>query len=217
MKRLIRYIGSCIIGSLLIVGCGKNIGPAEMAQSLYQFYIQENMTEIETLKLTDEEAKDIINSSIESFEEELEQSLKSIAGKHKVVIDKAHIKEAITARRELEKQLSVKVEIISQEKSKAQVKVDTTYFNEGDIYDAASTALEEKMKHVEVEDADAFTQQCIDMYLNEIIKAYQEAKVSIDSKSIQTEFIKQKNTWQPIDKQIFIDQLANLTSGYEID
>lgn len=217
MKQLLRYIGICIIGGLLTVGCNQNIGPDKMAQSLYQFYIQEDMTEIESLNLTNKSAKAIIDSSVQSFEEELEQSLKRISGKHNVVINKAHINKAIIARRELEKQLSVQVEVILAEKNSAKVKVDTTYFNESSIYDKASTALEKKMKDIKVEDEEIYVQQCIDTYLDEIIKAYQEAEVSTDYKSIQTEFVKQKDSWRPADQQMFINQLANLTSGYDVE
>lgn len=202
---------------MLMVGCNKAVAPNEMAQTLYNFYIQEDMNNIEQLGLTKEEAVDIIESSIESFETELEEGLKEIAGEHEVTIQKEGVKRAIEARRALEKKLASEVEIISKEKNSTQIKLHTTYFNEEAIYDTASKELETRMEEAKIEEEDAFVQQCIDTYIEEIIKAYESGEISTDKKSILVEFTKQDGIWLPTGQQAFIDHLTELTSGYEVE
>lgn len=215
MRKLSKAICVVISCCLLMVGCNKDIAPDEMAQTLYNFYVQEDMTNIEQLGLTQEEATDITEGGIESFETELEEGLKDIAGEHEVTVQKENVKKAIEARRALEKKLTSEVEIISKEKNSAQIKLYTTYFNEEAIYDRASKELETRMEEAQIEEEDAFVQQCIDIYIEEIIKAYESAEISTDKKSILVEFTKQGDKWLPIDQQAFIDQLTNLTSGYD--
>lgn len=217
MKNIGKILGVCMGCCFLVAGCNRRIAPEETAQILYNFYIQEDMTDIKQLGLTQEEAEDIMMSGIESFEAELEAGLKQIAGDYEVTIQKDNVKEAIELRRALEKTLSSEVEVISEERDSVQIKLHTTYFDEENIYNTASAALEERMKEVELEDEAEFVQQCIDVYLEEIIEAYKAAEVSTDKKSLLVEFMKRDGQWLPKGEQAFIDQMTNLTSGYEAE
>lgn len=217
MRKLIRGIIIMLISCcMLLTGCSKSAGPDEMAQILYDFYVQEDMTNIEALGLSQEEATKLTDGGIASFETELEDSLKSIAGEYQVEIKKEDIQAAIAARRELEKKLTSEVELISKKGKTSKIKLHTTYFKEDEIYKKASDALEKRMADVELEDEDAFVQQCINVYIEEIIKAYETAEISTDRKTIEADFIKQDGIWLPTDQQAFIDHLTEITSGYEI-
>lgn len=210
---LIAIVMCCI----LLVGCDKPVEPNEMAQILYQFYIQEDMTNINKLGLTQEEATKLIDSGVANFEKELQESLWGIAGDYKIAIDVNEIENTIGARRALEKKLTVQTQMLSKEKDKAQVELKTTYFDEQAIYEMASNKVEEKVSEEEFEDENAFMQAYMDDYIKEIIAAYKSAEISTDEKSIIVEFIKQDNMWLPVDSQAFIDHLTELTSGYEIE
>lgn len=202
---------------MLLAACDKPVEPDEMAQILYDFYIQEDMKDIGQLGLTQDEAKKLIESGIEGFEKELQDSLETIAGDYEVVIDANQIKGAIEARRKLEKKLTAQTQIIAKEKDKAQIELKTTYFDEQAIYESASNVLGEKLEKVEYENEDTFMQQCIDVYVEEIITAYESAEISTDEKSIVVDFEKQDGRWLPANSQEFVDHLTELTSGYEIE
>lgn len=218
MKTLNRVILILIFTCcMLLVACDKPVEPDEMAQILYQFYIQEDMTDIDKLGLTQEEATKLIDSGIEGFEKELQESLWGIACDYKIAIGVNEIENTINARRELEKKLTAQTQIISKEKDKAQVELKTTYFDEQVIYEAAGNTLEERVSEEEFEDEDAFMQRYINIYIEEIIAAYESAEISTEEKSIVIEFTKQDGMWLPVDSQAFIDQLTELTSGYEVE
>lgn len=218
MRKLMRGVIIILISCcMLLTGCSKAAEPDEMAQILYDFYVKEDMANIEALELSQEAAAKLIDNGITNFETELEESLRSIAGEYQIQINKEDIEATIAARREIEKKLTSEVELISKESNTAKIKLDTTYFKEDEIYKAASNALEKRMSDVALDDEETFVQQCIDIYIEEIIKAYETAPISSDKKTIEADFTKQNSIWLPTDQQAFINHLTALTSGYEVE
>lgn len=211
MKKRILVLGALLMSCMIFVGCDKAPTPDESAKMLYEFYVQEDMSNIALLGITEEEANKIIEGGIENFKEDIRGSFKE----YELEADEAKLSQLIDARTELEKQLEVTTEIVSQEGKKAEIKLSTTYFDEEAISNKASLDAVASMETSEITDEKEFLEASLTAYLDNVILGFQEAEIQPEKVSMTATFVKEGIYWLPEEEQQFVDDMVDLTAGYK--
>lgn len=221
MKKKIKVISlfmtTLIFGVLALTGCGKVEKADVTAEALYELYIHGDSAKIEEMALTKDEADKVINQVRDSLKN---QTRTSFLGSG-INIEDSKLDEIIDAQLNAHKKLTCSVELVSEEKDSAEVKITTNYIDIQKLDEDAANDAQTQVKGMGLTSQLEARKKLVEVYENNIIDYFSKAEPSSEKVEETFKFTKQKfevkgkaqELWMPEDMNKFGENLGRMITN----
>lgn len=167
--------------------------------------VRNDVTYATKLGITQNEADEVIKT----YRDGIKRQLEICFIQNQFSVSNEQLIEVINAREFAQNKLTDFIEIISQEKDSAVVKITSTYFDDIAINEKAAQDAIEDVKQENITNK----QRAVEVYINNMINGYKNYEISEETASIEVEFKLVDNTWIPADVWKFGEKLGMLYTG----
>ncbi|APF26255.1 DUF5105 domain-containing protein [Clostridium botulinum] len=196
---------------IMAMGCSSKpkVGADETAKILFDFYIKGDQESLSKIKISKEQTEEISKMQKDQTISTIKTNLTAAGLK----VNDEQINKIYAARVSALKKLSAKTEVVSQDDKSAQVKVKATHINEVALDEKAATDAVEQVKKMNITDRQEAINKATGIYIQNLIKSYENVKPSSDMKEQTFKFTIKEKTWIPEDMKSFGAGIVKLTSG----
>lgn len=195
--------------SLLVTGCGKKITSQESAQVLWDMNVKHDTSNVSKIGMKDEDAKKAIDNDMSKAKE----SLKTTFTQSQLKYTDAQLDDVCNALLTAYGKMTVKIDEVSNDGKKAQVKFNTTYIDLNAIDEKAANDALQKVQSSGITNQSEFMDKASEEYINNLVNALNNVTPSSDTKEKTYAFVKEGNTWLPEDKTNFGTSLGQLITN----
>ncbi|MGL5354538.1 MAG: hypothetical protein ACRDA5_14660 [Clostridium sp.] len=206
-KRLL-VVFSLLLIAIMMISCEKKekASVEETIQVIYNAILRGESTGVEKVGRTKEYVEELqakqkaldIDDIREDF---LEAGVK---------VSEADIERLYSAMDNATNKLSVDVEVVNTNGKVANLKVGTTYIRNIEIDNKAAKDAIETTEKEGLTDPDTIKTRYIDLYINNLVEAYNNIEVSKDYRYIKSQFKLVDGFWQVEDSEEFEKELIKL-------
>lgn len=190
---------SILLFSLIVTSCGKKVTAQECAQVIWDLNIKHDISNISKIGLKEEEAKTTLNNDIKEAKEELRETFIDADMK----FTDNQLEDVCSALLESYSKITVKVEEVSNDGKKAEIKYITTYFDLTVLDEKASTDAVKSIEELGLTNETEILNKFSELYIQNLIYEFKNVTVSTDTKERTYTFLKEGTVWVPEDRTNF--------------
>lgn len=211
MKRALVVVLSLVLIPMLMIGCSlkPKVSADETAKILFDFYIKGDESGLSKIGVP----KNIIDETVKLQKDTFSNMIKANFSAGKLTIKDEQIAEMYKWRSEALKKVTVTSEAVNKTDTYTEVKIKSTYINEGALDEKAVNDAIEAVKKLGLTNEKDATDKLTEAYINNLIKEYKEAKPSTETKEKTFKFTIQEKVWMPENMSDFGTSISKLSIG----
>jgi len=198
-KNILLLLISMLLLSLTVTGCGKEVTAQECAQVLWDMNVKRDISNVSKIGLKEEDGKKVLNKDIKAAKDELTEIFTDAEMKF---TDK-QVEDVCSALLESYGKVNVKVEEVSNDGKKSEIKYTTTYFDLVTLDEKASTDAVKSIEGLGITNETEVANKFSELYIQNLIYEFKNVAVSKDTKEKTYTFLKEGMVWVPEDKTSF--------------
>ena len=198
-KFIALLLTSILFLSLIVTSCSKEATAQECAQVLWDMNVRRDISNISKIGLKEEDGKAVLNNDIIEAKEELRETFVDAEMKF---TDK-QLEDVCNSLLESYNKITVKVEEVSNDGKKAEIKYTTTYFDLVTLDEKASNDAVKSSEELGLTNETEIINKFSELYIQNLIYEFKNVTVSTDTKEKTYTFLKKGTIWIPEDKTNF--------------
>lgn len=210
-ERIISAIIAIFLIFTLILSLSSCMGTVSLEKSakiLAQYYVKHDESAIKKLGASSETAKE----GIETEKAERKKEIQSSFARSGVEASDEQLEKIYKAQMEALKKVTITTDIVSEEEDTAEVKISMNYI---DVESIDEKAAEEAFKDIEEgqSNSDKLKKECLEKYVDNLVKGLEEAKPSTEKNEAIFTFEKGAMSWVPEEMELFTEGIDSLMSN----
>lgn len=210
-ERIISAIIAIFLIFTLILSLSSCMGTVSLEKSaklLAQYYVKHDESAIKKLGASSETAKE----GIETEKAERKKEIQSSFARSGVEASDEQLEKIYEAQMEALKKVTITTDIVSEEEDTAEVKISMNYI---DVESIDEKAAEEAFKDIEEgqSNSDKLKKECLEKYVDNLVKGLEEAKPSTEKNEAIFTFEKGAMSWVPEEMELFTEGIDSLMSN----
>ena len=210
-ERIISAIIAIFLIFTLILSLSSCMGTVSLEKSaklLAQYYVKHDESALRKLGASSETAKE----GIETEKAERKKEIQSSFARSGVEASDEQLEKIYEAQMEALKKVTITTDIVSEEEDTAEVKISMNYI---DVESIDEKAAEEAFKDIEEgqKSSDELKKECLEKYVDNIVKGLEEAKPSTEKNEAIFTFEKGAMSWVPEEMELFTEGIDSLMSN----
>lgn len=210
-ERIISAIIAIFLIFTLILSLSSCMGTVSLEKSaklLAQYYVKHDESALRKLGASSETAKE----GIETEKAERKKEIQSSFARSGVEASDEQLEKIYEAQMEALKKVTITTDIVSEEKDTADVKISMNYI---DVESIDEKAAEEAFKDIEEgqSNSDKLKKECLEKYVDNLVKGLEEAKPSTEKNEAIFTFEKGAMSWVPEEMELFTEGIDSLMSN----
>src|SRR5471030_1779748 len=186
---------SMLLLSFVVTGCGKDVTAQECSQVLWDINVKRDISSASKLNLKEEDAKASVDKDMIQAKEALKESFTDA----QINFTDAQLEDVCNGLLEAYGKITVKIEEVSNDGKKAQIKYTTTYFDLSALDEKAANDALSSVQSSVLTDETQLTNKFSELYIQNLISELKNATISTDTKDKTYTFVKQGKVWIPED------------------
>lgn len=188
-----------LLFSLIVSSCGKKATAQECAQIIWDMNIKHDISNVSKIGLKEEEAKATLNNDIKKAKEELRETFIDAD----MTFTDRQLEDVCNALLESYSKITVKVEEVSNDGKKAEIKYITTYFDLTTLDEKSSIDAVKSIEALGITKEREVLNKFSELYIQNLIYEFKNVTISTDTKEKNYTFLKEGAVWIPEDKTNF--------------
>lgn len=210
-ERIISAIIAIFLIFTLILSLSSCMGTVSLEKSaklLAQYYVKHDESALRKLGASSETAKE----GIETEKAERKKEIQSSFARSGVEASDEQLEKIYEAQMEALKKVTITTDIVSEEEDTAEVKISMNYI---DVESIDEKAAEEAFKGIEEgqSNSDKLKKECLEKYVDNLVKGLEEAKPSTEKNEAIFTFEKGAMSWVPEEMELFTEGIDSLMSN----
>mgnify|MGYP002515171624 CR=1 FL=1 len=210
-ERIISAIIAIFLIFTLILSLSSCMGTVSLEKSaklLAQYYVKHDESALRKLGASSETAKE----GIETEKAERKKEIQSSFARSGVEASDEQLEKIYEAQMEALKKVTITTDIVSEEEDTAEVKISMNYI---DVESIDEKAAEEAFKDIEEgqSNSDKLKKECLEKYVDNLVKGLEEAKPSTEKNEAIFTFEKGAMSWVPEEMELFTEGIDSLMSN----
>lgn len=210
-ERIISAIIAIFLIFTLILSLSSCMGTVSLEKSaklLAQYYVKHDESALRKLGASSETAKE----GIETEKAERKKEIQSSFARSGVEASDEQLEKIYKAQMEALKKVTITTDIVSEEEDTAEVKISMNYI---DVESIDEKAAEEAFKDIEEGqgNSDKLKKECLEKYVDNLVKGLEEAKPSTEKNEAIFTFEKGAMSWVPEEMELFTEGIDSLMSN----
>lgn len=210
-ERIISAIIAIFLIFTLILSLSSCMGTVSLEKSaklLAQYYVKHDESALRKLGASSETAKE----GIETEKAERKKEIQSSFARSGVEASDEQLEKIYEAQMEAIKKVTITTDIVSEEEDTAEVKISMNYI---DVESIDEKAAEEAFKDIEEgqSNSDKLKKECLEKYVDNLVKGLEEAKPSTEKNEAIFTFEKGAMSWVPEEMELFTEGIDSLMSN----
>ena len=210
-ERIISAIIAIFLIFTLILSLSSCMGTVSLEKSaklLAQYYVKHDESALRKLGASSETAKE----GIETEKAERKKEIQSSFARSGVEASDEQLEKIYKAQMEALKKVTITTDIVSEEEDTAEVKISMNYI---DVESIDEKAAEEAFKDIEEgqSNSDKLKKECLEKYVDNLVKGLEEAKPSTEKNEAIFTFEKGAMSWVPEEMELFTEGIDSLMSN----
>ncbi|MCY6960282.1 DUF5105 domain-containing protein [Clostridium brassicae] len=193
---------------VMLLGCSNKpkVSAEETAKILFNFYIKGDESGLSKISMPEDKVKELS----EFHKKTIKNGIKNEFLKEGLTLKDDQLEQIYNARIDALKKVTVTTEKISEDDKEAEVKIKSTYFNEGKLNEDAAKAAIEEVKKLKLTNQKEALDKLLDAYVKKAKEAYKNVKPSTDTKEKTFKFNIVEKVWMPKDMNKFATEIGSL-------
>lgn len=210
-ERIISAIIAIFLIFTLILSLSSCMGTVSLEKSaklLAQYYVKHDESALRKLGASSETAKE----GIETEKAERKKEIQASFARSGVEASDEQLEKIYEAQMEALKKVTITTDIVSEEEDTAEVKISMNYI---DVESIDEKAAEEAFKDIEEgqSNSDKLKKECLEKYVDNLVKGLEEAKPSTEKNEAIFTFEKGAMSWVPEEMELFTEGIDSLMSN----
>ena len=193
---------------LSLTSCMGTVSLEKSAKLLAEYYVKHDQAALRKLGASSETAKE----GIETEKAERKKDIQSSFARSGVEATDEQLEKIYEAQMEAIKKVTITTEVVSQDGDSAEVKISMNYIDAEAIDEAAAEEAFKDIKDGE-KNSDKLKKECLEKYVNSIVKGLKEAKPSTEKNEAIFTFEKGAMFWMPEEMELFTEGIDSLMSN----
>ena len=199
IKLIASLLVSIFLFSFLVTGCSKKVTAKECAQIFWEMNTTHDMSNISKINLKEKDGQAAINKDIN----EAKASLKETFTEAQMKFTDAQLEDVCNALIEAYSKLTVKIEEVSNDGNKAEIKFITTYFDMNALDEKASNDALDVIISLGLTDQTEIINRFSELYIKNLITEFKNVSISTNTTEKTYTFVNNGEFWAPEDKTNF--------------
>lgn len=192
-------LASILLLSLIVTGCSNKVTAQECAQVFWDMNVKRDISNISKINLNEEDGKNALTNDMKAAKEEL----KEIFIDAEMNFTDKQVEDVCNALLESYGKITVKVDEVSNDGKKAEIKYTATYFDLATLDERASTDAVSLIEVLGIKDETEVINKYSEFYIENLIHELKNSTVSTGTKEKTYTFLKAGLVWVPEDKANF--------------
>lgn len=190
---------------LSLSSCMGTVSLEKSAKLLAEYYVKHDESALRKLGASSETAKE----GIETEKAERKKDIQSSFARAGVEASDEQLEKIYKAQMEAIKKVTITTDTVSEEGDTAEIKISMNYIDVEAIDEAAA---EEAFKDIEEgqKSSDELKKECLEKYVDNIVKGLEEAKPSTEKNEAIFTFEKGAMSWIPEEMELFTEGIDSL-------